>query len=106
MKVKDILKTIIKSVYLVSVAFCRSLILDIAVGRGILASWERRRNKAWISTLVVILTSVHVLPHVFEEEKIMTFRRESVLIKLFMSLDFRLPKVSRGRSSRSPDLRR
>ena len=40
--------------YLVRSAFCKSLILFMAIGKGIFASWERKRSSAWISSLVVI----------------------------------------------------
>ncbi len=41
-------------VHVVKLAFCNSLIFPIAMGNGILASWERKRSKACISALVAI----------------------------------------------------
>ena len=41
--------------YLTRFSFCNSLILLIAVASGTLASWDRKRSRAWISTDVAIL---------------------------------------------------
>ena len=40
--------------YLISSAFCSSLTLPMAVGKGTFASWDRNRSSAWTSSFVVI----------------------------------------------------
>ncbi len=49
--------------YVVKVACCKSLTFDMATGKGILASWERNRRRAWISEAVAIISAVQGLSH-------------------------------------------